>query len=80
MGGYIILRAAFPKQTLFIDKSIPIFPIKLRQHTTTPVPLAICGPAVPEPDAVEIYSETAAPGGSLGALSKDMLVRKLLDL
>ena len=55
-------------------------PIKLRQHTTTPVPLAICGPAVPEPDAVEIYSETAAPGGSLGALSKDMLVRKLLDL
>lgn len=55
-------------------------PVKLRQHTTTPVPLAICGPAVPEPDAITIYSETAAPEGKLGALSRDMLVRKILGL
>ena len=55
-------------------------PVKLRQHTTTPVPLAICGPAVPCPDAIDKYSETAAPGGALGALSKDMLVKKLLGL
>ena len=55
-------------------------PVKLRQHTTTPVPLAICGPAVPEPDTIEVYSETLAPQGSLGALKRDMLVRKLLGL
>lgn len=55
-------------------------PIKLRKHTTTPVPLAICGPAVPVPDDISVYSETAAPGGALGALSRDMLVRKLLGL
>ncbi|MBO5792184.1 MAG: phosphoglycerate mutase, partial [Lentisphaeria bacterium] len=55
-------------------------PIKLRKHTTTPVPLAICGPAVPVPDDISVYSETAAPGGALGALSRDMLVKKLLGL
>lgn len=55
-------------------------PVKLRKHTTTSVPLAVCGPAVPVPDSVEVYSETAAPGGSLGALSRDMLVKKLLGL
>ena len=55
-------------------------PVKLRKHTTTPVPLAVCGPAVPVPDSVEVYSETAASGGSLGALSRDMLVKKLLGL
>ena len=55
-------------------------PVKLRQHTTTPVPLAICGPAVPEPDAIEVYSETLAPQGTLGALKRGMLVRKLLGL
>jgi 2,3-bisphosphoglycerate-independent phosphoglycerate mutase len=55
-------------------------PVKLRLHTTTPVPLAICGPAVPEPDELTVYSETAAPKGALGALNRDMLVRKLLGL
>jgi 2,3-bisphosphoglycerate-independent phosphoglycerate mutase len=55
-------------------------PVRLRKHTTTPVPLAICGPAVPAPDTIEFYSETLAPQGTLGALKEDMLVRKLLGL
>ena len=55
-------------------------PVKLRQHTTTPVPLAICGPAVAVPDGINCYSETLAPSGSLGALNTDQLVKKLLGL
>ncbi len=54
-------------------------PIKLRKHTTTPVPLAIMGRKF-TPDAVTSYGETAAPTGSLGLLSGDQLVRLLLDL
>lgn len=55
-------------------------PIRLRQHTTTPVPLAVCGPAVPTPDQIDSFSETLAPGGALGALSGEQLVRLLLGL
>lgn len=55
-------------------------PVRLRKHTTVPVPLAICGPAVPEPDSVSVYSENEAPKGSLGYLKTDMLVKKLLGL
>ena len=55
-------------------------PVKLRKHTTVPVPLAICGPAVPEPDSVKVYSESEASKGSLGFLNTDMLVKKLLGL
>ncbi|MBO7329341.1 MAG: cofactor-independent phosphoglycerate mutase [Lentisphaeria bacterium] len=54
-------------------------PIKLRKHTTTPVPLAICGPAVP-PDNITSFSETLAPTGTLGLLEKEELVRKLLEI
>ena len=54
-------------------------PIKLRQHTTTPVPLAICGPDI-EADDVEYFSEQTAPSGKLGLLKKEELVRKLLEL
>ena len=55
-------------------------PVSLRKHTTTPVPLAICGPAVPCPDAVQKYSEQEAPGGTLGFLNTDLLVKKLLGI
>ena len=54
-------------------------PIKLRKHTTTPVPLAVCGPHF-APDQVKRFSETDAPTGSLGLLQKEELVRKLLEL
>ncbi len=55
-------------------------PIKLRRHTTTPVPLAAMGPSFLPPDTVQSFSERLAPTGSLGFLKGDQLVRKLLDL
>ncbi len=52
-------------------------PIKLRKHTRTPVPVAICGPGI-NPDGVERYSESLAPKGSLGLMRKDELMRRIL--
>ena len=54
-------------------------PIKLRQHTTTPVPVTAMGPGF-EADSIETYSEKLAPAGSLGALSGTDLLRRLLEL
>ncbi len=54
-------------------------PIQLRKHTTTPVPVAFCGPGV-VPDSVSSYSERLAPTGSLGAHRGDELVRLVLGL
>ena len=54
-------------------------PIRLRKHTTTPVPLAVCGPGI-EPDGVQAFSETLAPTGKLGFLKGNELVKKLLAL
>ena len=54
-------------------------PIKLRKHTTTPVPLAICGPTV-KADDITVFSETLAPSGALGLLKKEDLVRKVLEI
>ncbi len=54
-------------------------PIKLRKHTRTPVPLAICGPDF-KPDAVQNFSERSAPAGSLGFLKGDSLLSLLLSL
>jgi len=54
-------------------------PIKLRKHTTTPVPVAMCGPSF-SPDSITRFSETDAPHGSLGAMKGEAIVRKLLDL
>ena len=55
-------------------------PLHLRKHTTTPVPVAVCGPAAPVPDAIDRFSETLAPGGALGRLSGEQLIRLLLGL
>ena len=54
-------------------------PIKLRQHTTTPVPVAAAGPDF-TPDEITSYNEKLAPGGTLGALDGDKLVRRLLGM
>ena len=54
-------------------------PIKLRAHTTTPVPVAVCGPGI-TPDAVDSFSETLAPSGSLGFMKKDELMKLVLGL
>lgn len=54
-------------------------PIKLRKHTTTPVPVAMCGTSF-RPDAIERFSETDAPHGALGFMSGGDIVRKMLAL
>jgi len=54
-------------------------PLSLRKHTTTPVPLAVAGSCV-RPDAIRSYGESLAPGGALGRLKGDELVRLLLGL
>ena len=54
-------------------------PIELRRHTTTPVPVAVCGSGI-EPDSVMHYSERLAPGGKLGFLKGDELVKRVLGL
>ncbi len=54
-------------------------PIRERKHTTTPVPVAVCGPGI-EADEVQSYSEKLAPKGKLGFLKKDELMKKVLRL
>ena len=54
-------------------------PIKLRKHTTTPVPVAMCGPSF-RPDGLTRFSETDAVTGGLGFMKGDAIVRKLLGL
>lgn len=54
-------------------------PIKLRKHTRTPVPVAVCGPHI-VPDGIMKYSEKDAPSGSLGHMTGETLVRTVLNL
>ena len=51
-------------------------PIKLRKHTRTPVPVAMCGGNI-VPDEINEYSESAAPNGSLGFMKEDELMHEL---
>ena len=54
-------------------------PIKLRKHTTTPVPVAICGASF-APDGITRFSESDAPRGALGFMRGEDIVRKALEL
>lgn len=54
-------------------------PLRLRKHTRTPVPVAICGPAI-TPDSVMKYSEKDALQGSLGLMHGEQFVRTVLNL
>ena len=54
-------------------------PLSLRKHTTTPVPLAVCGVGI-ESDDIAFYGESVAPQGKLGKLAGDDLVKLLLGL
>ena len=54
-------------------------PIKLRKHTTTPVPVAMCGSSF-TPDKVTRFSERAAQRGDLGLMAGEDIVRKVLEL
>ncbi len=54
-------------------------PIKLRKHTTTPVPVAICGENF-APDKIMRFSESDAPHGSLGFMKGEDIIRTALEL
>jgi 2,3-bisphosphoglycerate-independent phosphoglycerate mutase len=54
-------------------------PIKLRKHTRTPVPVAICGPKI-IPDKIMSYSERLAVKGKLGVMKNDELMKKIFDI
>lgn len=54
-------------------------PLRLRAHTRTPVPVAVCGPHI-VPDPVQKYSEKDAPNGSLGAMKGEEFIRKVLNI
>ncbi len=54
-------------------------PVKLRKHTRTPVPVALCGPYI-SADSVKTYSEREALNGSLGFMQEDEFIRKVLNL
>ncbi|MFZ2656841.1 MAG: cofactor-independent phosphoglycerate mutase [Victivallales bacterium] len=54
-------------------------PIKLRKHTRTPVPFAICGKHT-KPDSLQHYSETLAPKGALGHLKGDEFMKLVLNI
>ena len=43
------------------------------------VPVAICGEHI-TPDDVQVYSETAAPKGSLGFMNGEQFMRKVMNL
>jgi 2,3-bisphosphoglycerate-independent phosphoglycerate mutase len=53
-------------------------PIKLKKHTRTPVPFAVCGEHF-RPDAVSYYSENAALEGKAGHLKQDELMNLLFE-
>lgn len=54
-------------------------PVKLRKHTRTPVPVAVCGPHI-RPDGVKKYSEKDAPEGSLGFMHGEEFIRTVLNI
>lgn len=54
-------------------------PVKLRKHTRTPVPFAVCGSHI-TPDPLRQYSEANALKGALGHLKGDALMRLVMGL
>lgn len=54
-------------------------PVSMRQHTRTPVPVAVCGPHI-TPDSIMSYSESESPKGSLGYMTGDAFIRLVLGL
>ncbi|MDD2403817.1 MAG: cofactor-independent phosphoglycerate mutase [Victivallaceae bacterium] len=52
-------------------------PIKLRQHTATPVPVAVCGHGIDQDDITK-FSERTALTGKLGLMKSTQLVDLLL--
>jgi len=68
--------AAVPRETTAVVLPDHPVPIRLGKHTRTPVPVAVRR-AGQTPDTVQVFDEAACPGGALGALAGDGLMRLL---
>ncbi len=73
-----VMAGCGPDVTYAVLPDHPV-PLRLRAHTRTPVPFAICGPEI-TPDSVQVYSETTAPQGSIGFLNEDQFIKLVLGL
>lgn len=71
-----VMRALAGRDCAFAVLPDHPVPVKLRKHTRTPVPVAMCGPHL-SADSIRRYSERLAPGGALGHLHGDQLMRRL---
>lgn len=74
-----VLEALKDEDVIFAVLPDHPVPIELREHTVTPVPVAICGPGI-KCDDVKVFSETEAPKGALGFMKGDDLMKILLEL
>jgi 2,3-bisphosphoglycerate-independent phosphoglycerate mutase len=74
-----VMRALEGQEVTFAVLPDHPVPIKLRKHTRTPVPVAICGPHI-VPDELSCFSEITAPEGGLGFMKEDELIRKILNI
>lgn len=74
-----VMKALADEPVIFAVLPDHPVPIKLRQHTTTPVPVAICGPGI-TPDGICRFTENEAPKGRLGLMKGDQLMRMVMSL
>jgi 2,3-bisphosphoglycerate-independent phosphoglycerate mutase len=70
-----VMEAVGPDASYAVLPDHPV-PITLGKHTRTPVPVSVRMPGV-TPDGVRAFSEVECPGGALGALRGDGLMRVL---
>jgi 2,3-bisphosphoglycerate-independent phosphoglycerate mutase len=74
-----VLKALKDEEIIFAVLPDHPVPIELRKHTTTPVPVAICGPGI-EQDSIQTFSENLAPQGALGFMKGDQLMKLILGI
>ena len=74
-----VLKALENEPVIFAVLPDHPVPIELRQHTTTPVPVAICGPGI-NADSIRCFTEKEALKGRLGLMKGDQLMRMVMSL
>jgi 2,3-bisphosphoglycerate-independent phosphoglycerate mutase len=74
-----VMNAMDKTDTVFAVLPDHPVPIKLRKHTRTPVPVAICGPHI-SPDGVRSYTEKSSIGGALGLMREDEFIKLVLNI
>lgn len=70
-----VMQAVGPDANYAVLPDHPV-PIRLGKHTRTPVPVSVRCPGI-SPDGVLAFNEVDCPGGSLGAMQGDALMKVL---